>query len=46
METVIDQHGLDIEALKLSRLPLTSGNQMGDSASAQFAGKMLYSNWY
>ncbi|KAG6664353.1 hypothetical protein CIPAW_02G087300 [Carya illinoinensis] len=38
METVIDQHGLDIEALKLSRLPLTSGNQMGDSTSAQFAG--------
>lgn len=41
METVIDQHGLDIEALKLSRLPVTGNNQVGDSASAQFAGKML-----
>jgi hypothetical protein len=41
METVINQHGLDIEALKLSRLPLTGGNQIGDSASAQFPGKLL-----
>jgi hypothetical protein len=41
METVINQHGLDIEALRLSRLPLTGGNQIGDSASAQFAGTML-----
>ncbi|XP_065631375.1 chromatin structure-remodeling complex protein SYD [Quercus suber] len=38
METVINQHGLDIEALRLSRLPLSGGNQIGDSASAQFAG--------
>ncbi|KAE8076882.1 hypothetical protein FH972_015504 [Carpinus fangiana] len=38
MESVINQHGLDIEALKLSRLPLTGGNQIGDSASAQFPG--------
>lgn len=29
METVINQHGLDIEALKSSRLPLTGGAQIG-----------------
>ena len=39
METVINQHGLDIEALRSSRLPLTSGAQMGDSSTAQYAGK-------
>ncbi|KAJ0092542.1 hypothetical protein Patl1_25559 [Pistacia atlantica] len=38
METVINQNGLDIEALKSSRLPLTSGTQMGDSSTAQCAG--------
>lgn len=41
METVINQHGLDIEALRLSRLPLSGGNQIGDSATAQFAGTLL-----
>jgi hypothetical protein len=30
METVINQHGLDIEALKSSRLPLTGGHQIGN----------------
>lgn len=30
METVINQHGLDIEALKSSRLPLTGGPQIGN----------------
>ncbi|GAY36042.1 hypothetical protein CUMW_019990, partial [Citrus unshiu] len=38
METVINQNGLDMEALKSSRLPLTSGSQMGDSSTAQCAG--------
>eukprot|EP00258_Populus_trichocarpa_P047597 XP_024463616.1 chromatin structure-remodeling complex protein SYD isoform X3 [Populus trichocarpa] len=38
METVINQHGLDIEALRSSRLPLTSGTQMGDSSTAQYGG--------
>ncbi|KAA8549728.1 hypothetical protein F0562_001254 [Nyssa sinensis] len=38
METVINQHGLDIEVLKSSRLPLTGGTHMGDSSSSQFAG--------
>ncbi|CAJ2634420.1 unnamed protein product [Trifolium pratense] len=32
METVINQHGLDIEALKSSRLPLTGGPQIGSSS--------------
>lgn len=41
METVINQHGLDIEALRLSRLPLSGGHQIGDSATAQFAGTLL-----
>ncbi|CAK7332873.1 unnamed protein product [Dovyalis caffra] len=38
METVINQHGLDIEALRSSRLPLTSGTQIGDSSTAQYGG--------
>ncbi|XP_050203379.1 chromatin structure-remodeling complex protein SYD isoform X2 [Mercurialis annua] len=37
METVINQHGLDVEALMSSRLPLTGGNQMGDSAGSSQA---------
>ncbi|XP_070671595.1 chromatin structure-remodeling complex protein SYD-like isoform X3 [Malus domestica] len=31
METVINQHGLDIEALKSSRLPMSGGTQTGSS---------------
>ncbi|XP_044485654.1 chromatin structure-remodeling complex protein SYD-like isoform X2 [Mangifera indica] len=38
METVMNQNGLDIETLKSSRLPLSSGTQMGDSSAAQCAG--------
>ncbi|KAJ1395171.1 SNF2-related, N-terminal domain [Sesbania bispinosa] len=38
METVINQHGLDIEALKSSRLPLTGGPQMGSSSSQAVGG--------
>ncbi|KAE9602017.1 putative DNA helicase chromatin remodeling SNF2 family [Lupinus albus] len=34
METVINQHGLDIEALKASRIPLTGGPQIGSSSQA------------
>ncbi|KAK7363636.1 hypothetical protein VNO77_05786 [Canavalia gladiata] len=34
METVINQHGLDIEALKSSRIPLTGGPQIGSSSQA------------
>lgn len=41
METVINQHGLDIEALKSSRLPLSGGTQVGDSSAARLAGKCL-----
>ncbi|GAB2266211.1 hypothetical protein Dimus_001232 [Dionaea muscipula] len=38
METVINEHGLDIEALKSSRLPISGGSQIGDSGQAQSAG--------
>ncbi|KAF9673309.1 hypothetical protein SADUNF_Sadunf10G0010700 [Salix dunnii] len=38
METVINQHGLDIEALRSSHLPLTGGTQTGDSSTAQYGG--------
>lgn len=38
METVINQHGLDIEALKSSRLPLSGGNQAGESIASTHAG--------
>lgn len=41
METVINEHGLDIDALKSSRGPLTGGTHMGDSSSAPFAGKYI-----
>ncbi|XP_022723174.1 chromatin structure-remodeling complex protein SYD-like isoform X3 [Durio zibethinus] len=41
METVISRHGLDLEALKSSRLPLTGGSQTVDSTSGQYAGKLL-----
>ncbi|KAK9289272.1 hypothetical protein L1049_017748 [Liquidambar formosana] len=37
METVINQNGLDIEALKSSRLPLTGNTQTGDS-TMQYTG--------
>ncbi|CAL0307241.1 unnamed protein product [Lupinus luteus] len=39
METVINQHGLDIEALKSSRLPLAGGPQIGSSSQAVGVGK-------
>ncbi|XP_007035456.2 PREDICTED: chromatin structure-remodeling complex protein SYD isoform X1 [Theobroma cacao] len=38
METVINQHGLDMDALKSSRVPLTGGSQTVDSTSGQYAG--------
>ncbi|XP_056173698.1 LOW QUALITY PROTEIN: chromatin structure-remodeling complex protein SYD [Syzygium oleosum] len=38
METVINQHGLDIEALKSSRLPLSGGSQTGESVAPTHAG--------
>lgn len=43
METVVNQHGLDIEALKSSRLPHAGGTQMEDSGSAHLAGIPIYS---
>lgn len=41
METVINRHGLDLEALKASRLPLTGGSETVDSTSVQYAGNLL-----
>lgn len=38
METVINQHGIDIEALKSSRLPLTGGPHVGESSISQIPG--------
>lgn len=38
----MNQNGLDIETLKSSRLPLSSGTQMGDSSAAQCAGTGFY----
>lgn len=38
METVINRHGLDLDALKSSRLP---GSQIVDSTSGQYVGKLL-----
>ncbi|CAL5423886.1 unnamed protein product [Camellia sinensis] len=38
METVINQHSIDMEALNSSRFPLSGVTHMGDSSSTQFAG--------
>ena len=44
METVVNQHGLDIEALTSPRLPHAGGSstQMEDSGSAHIAGIFIY----
>lgn len=44
METVVSQHGLDIEALTSPRLPHAGGSstQMEDSGSAHIAGIFIY----
>ncbi|URE10109.1 hypothetical protein MUK42_37216 [Musa troglodytarum] len=39
LETVIDQHGLDIEALKSSRLPFAGAPQVGSSGHAKAKDK-------
>lgn len=41
METVISQHGLDIEALKSSRHSLSTSPQMGDCTTSQHTGRNL-----
>jgi hypothetical protein len=41
METVINRHGLDIEALMSSRQPLTSGTQGGDASLSHIAGAFV-----
>ncbi|KAK4787237.1 hypothetical protein SAY86_011070 [Trapa natans] len=40
METVISQHGLDIEALKSSRLSLSAGPQTGDGTTSKHTEPM------
>lgn len=34
METVVNQHGIDMDALRSSRIPFAGGQQAGDSSSA------------
>ena len=46
METVINQHGLDIEALKSSRLPLTGGPQIGNYACLPNAERIFVIFFY
>lgn len=41
METVIKEHNLDIETLMSSRLPMSAGTQVGETASQQLAGKIF-----
>ncbi|XP_033509396.1 uncharacterized protein [Nicotiana tomentosiformis] len=40
METIVKQHGLDIEALTSSRHPVTVGAQVGEVALSQVAGSL------
>ncbi|XP_010247117.1 PREDICTED: chromatin structure-remodeling complex protein SYD isoform X2 [Nelumbo nucifera] len=44
METVINQHGIDIEALKSSRLPLAGGTQIGDPGNSKVMEKETTDN--
>ncbi|RWW85596.1 hypothetical protein BHE74_00005701 [Ensete ventricosum] len=44
LETVINQHGLDIEALKSSRLPFAGGAQVGSSGHAKSKDKEAITN--
>ncbi|WOK94287.1 hypothetical protein Cni_G02989 [Canna indica] len=44
LETVINQHGLDIEALKSSRLPFAGGPQAGSSGHAKIKDKEAIDN--
>lgn len=42
METVVKQHGLDIEALMSARLPMSAAAQVGEAASSLVAGKIIH----
>ncbi|KAF5187197.1 chromatin structure-remodeling complex protein SYD isoform X2, partial [Thalictrum thalictroides] len=44
METVINQHGLDIEVLKSARLPLPGMPQIGDPSGARSMDKIAHDN--
>ena len=45
METVINQHGLDIEALKSSRLPLSGGAQIGSLCIFAYCRNKFHNNF-
>ncbi|XP_020090033.1 chromatin structure-remodeling complex protein SYD isoform X2 [Ananas comosus] len=44
METVVNQHGLDLDALRSSRLPLASGPQAEDPGSVRSKDKEIVDN--
>uniref|UniRef100_A0A0D9WNZ5 Chromatin structure-remodeling complex protein SYD n=1 Tax=Leersia perrieri TaxID=77586 RepID=A0A0D9WNZ5_9ORYZ len=44
METVVSQHGIDMDALRSSRIPLAGGPQAGDSSSAMPKDKEIIGN--
>ncbi|KAG8094264.1 hypothetical protein GUJ93_ZPchr0012g20724 [Zizania palustris] len=41
METVVSQHGIDMDALRSSRIPLAGGPQAGDSSGAMSKDKEI-----
>jgi hypothetical protein len=44
METVVNQHGIDMEALRSSRIPFPSGPHAGDSSAAMSKDKEVIGN--
>ncbi|CAL5047140.1 unnamed protein product [Urochloa decumbens] len=44
METVVNQHGIDIDALRSSRIPFPGGPQAGDSSGAMLKDKEVIGN--
>lgn len=41
METVVNQHGIDMDALRSSRIPFVGGQQAGDSSGAMSKDKEI-----
>ncbi|CAN6198094.1 unnamed protein product [Urochloa humidicola] len=44
METVVNQHGIDMDALRSSRIPFSGGPQAGDSSGAMSKNKEVIGN--
>ncbi|XP_021304222.1 chromatin structure-remodeling complex protein SYD isoform X6 [Sorghum bicolor] len=44
METVVNQHGIDMDALRSSRIPFAGGPQAGDSSGAMSKDKEVIGN--